>query len=778
MQVPRVRVVTRARASAPLPGQPVRTLTMTIPPPPTPNADETRSTPRLSTAQTLSVVTTAVVLAVLAIAVIAVWITLTRSAIETAQQRLTGSVKQLASVAATNIRQSRPRYLASAHDPAVVAALRDSNPPPASLKAVTAVLQRLATPADSGMPIELWSIRGKRLAFVGNDIPTGTTLDVHPESQSSLAVRPGLDSIRLVDSLQLGMIYREGRRASLWLVAPIIVNGRPLGFIAQQRRIAANPQAEQTIRELSGTSTGGYYRNIDGTGWTTIGGAPAQAPDTALDNVSVHTRSGGRMIDAEAVVPGTPLVIVMEVPRDVIVARPNSVVRGLVAIALVLTIIGAVVAWIAGQRIARPLGRLSRAAESVARGDYSTRVPVAGNQEVFRLSSSFNRMAAEVGDARSMLVNREAELRTLANTIPQLAWMADAAGQLIWFNERWYDCTGAGKDEPHATMWAAAHDPAVLPEVLRRWRTCVESGETFEMEVRLRGRDGNFRWFLTRVAPVHDRDGQVSRWFGTSTDIQSLWDAREAANTANRAKSEFLAAMSHELRTPLNAIGGYTELMEMGVRGPVSAEQRRDLARIRASQQHLLSLIGAVLDLNRIERGRVVYEVLPIAVDPFLHGLEALVLPQAEAKHQRLAYEPGPADLVVCADREKLRQILLNLLSNAIRHSPDGTSITLEAQRVENDRVAIDVRDTGPGIPLERQEAIFEPFVQLDRSLTRTMEGVGLGLAISRDLARGMSGELTVASEPGKGARFRLTLPAAPLDADAIMATTSEMPIR
>jgi len=236
--------------------------------------------------------------------------------------------------------------------------------------------------------------------------------------------------------------------------------------------------------------------------------------------------------------------------------------------------------------------------------------------------------------------------------------------------------------------------------------------------------------------------------------------------------------MSHELRTPLNAIGGYAELMEMGVRGPVSTEQRRDLARIRASQQHLLSLIGAVLDLNRIERGRVAYEVVPIAVDPFLHGLEALVLPQAEAKHQRLAYEPAPADLVVCADREKLRQILLNLLSNALRHSPDGTSISLAAQRIQSDRVAIDVSDTGPGIPVERQEAIFEPFVQLDRSLTKTMEGVGLGLAISRDLARGMGGELTVASEPGKGARFRLVLPAGSMDANTIMSTTSEMPVR
>jgi signal transduction histidine kinase len=318
-------------------------------------------------------------------------------------------------------------------------------------------------------------------------------------------------------------------------------------------------------------------------------------------------------------------------------------------------------------------------------------------------------------------------------------------------------------------------DPEQLPDVARAWKASVRSGQTFEMELRLRGRDGSHRWFLTRIAPVRGRDGAVTRWFGTSTDIQTLREAREAAEAGNRAKSDFLAAMSHELRTPLNAIGGYAELIDMGLRGPVSEEQRRDLARIRASQAHLLGLIGGLLDLSRIENGHVHYDIQSIGVAPMLSDIEVLVLPQAAAKKQLLTRDPHGPDLAVYADREKLRQVLLNLLSNAVRHSPVGASITVVAERGEKEQVVIKVCDTGPGIPPERHQAIFEPFVQLDRSLTRSTEGVGLGLAISRDLARGMGGDITVVSAPGEGACFVLTLPAATMDSHTQLARSAEM---
>jgi PAS domain S-box-containing protein len=554
---------------------------------------------------------------------------------------------------------------------------------------------------------------------------------------------------------------------------PIIVDSNVLGFILQARRVARNPQTEQTIRELSGNSATGFYHNIDGSTWTTFGGEPVEAP-VAADSNQTRTRQGvGRVMYAEARIPGTPLVMAMESPRAVVVARPHAVVRRLAAYGIALTILGAIIALVFGQRVMRPLTDLTTAAEDVAGGDYSRRVDDRGTLDVSRLAGAFNFMATQVGEARRTLETREAELRTLANTMPQIAWTADAEGRVQWFNNRWYEFTGESPRADQSAMWWHTAADADVDRISRAWRAAVDRGASFELELRLRSAQGELRWFLTRAAPLHDGDGGATRWFGTSTDIQTLKEAREAAEAASRAKTDFLAAMSHELRTPLNAIGGYTELLEMGLRGPISDTQRRDLERIRTNQQHLLGLIGSVLDLNRIESGRVTFEQIPIAVDAVLAGLEALVAPQADAKQQRLTLCAAETGLVVVADREKLRQVMLNLLSNAIRHSPPGSTITISAER-RDALVEISVADNGPGIPEAHHEAIFEPFVQVGRSLKNPTEGVGLGLAISRDLARGMGGDLTVRSVAGEGATFTLVLPAGVLDETTDLRFTAE----
>jgi signal transduction histidine kinase len=235
--------------------------------------------------------------------------------------------------------------------------------------------------------------------------------------------------------------------------------------------------------------------------------------------------------------------------------------------------------------------------------------------------------------------------------------------------------------------------------------------------------------------------------------------AQRDAERANRARADFLAVMSHELRTPLNAIGGYTELLQLELRGPLTEAQHDDLARIQRSQRHLLGLVNEVLNYAKLEAGRVRYDLVDVPVYGAIREAEGLVAPQAQAKGLTLTTGECPPTLAVRADAEKLRQVLVNLLSNAVKFTERGGARIVVECAPDTPVVAVHVRDTGIGIPADKLESIFEPFVQVRAGLTRPAEGTGLGLAISRDLARGMGGDLTAESTPGVGSTFTLTLP-------------------
>ena len=234
-------------------------------------------------------------------------------------------------------------------------------------------------------------------------------------------------------------------------------------------------------------------------------------------------------------------------------------------------------------------------------------------------------------------------------------------------------------------------------------------------------------------------------------------EARAEADAANQVKTQFLATMSHELRTPLNAIGGYAELIEMGIHGPVTAAQREALMRIQRSQRHLLGLVNNVLNLVKLDTDHVRYDVADVPVEQALQFVAETTGPQLQAKHLR--YEQSPcAGVTVRADPAKLRQILINLLSNAIKFTDDGGTVRVHCTH-EGTHVRIEVHDSGCGIPADQLDVIFDPFVQVDRRLNRPIEGTGLGLAISRELAQAMEGQLTARSVVGEGSTFTLRLP-------------------
>ena len=279
-------------------------------------------------------------------------------------------------------------------------------------------------------------------------------------------------------------------------------------------------------------------------------------------------------------------------------------------------------------------------------------------------------------------------------------------------------------------------------------------------------KDGTRFWANVVITALHDSDGTLVGFAKVTRDLserraaeqRALDAARRVAQAeeANRAKSEFLASMSHELRTPLNAIGGYTDLLLAGVSGTLQPIQADYLERIRRSQQHLLALINDILNFSRIEAGRLDYDMRSVSMNAVIQNVLIMVEPQAQQRDLELRRAPGE-DVCVYADQSKVEQVLLNLLSNAIKFTEAGGRITVETFSGEQIG-GVRVTDTGIGIPAEKLASVFEPFVQVGRSLTSAQEGTGLGLAISRDLARAMGGDLTARSEPDVGSAFELTL--------------------
>ncbi len=385
----------------------------------------------------------------------------------------------------------------------------------------------------------------------------------------------------------------------------------------------------------------------------------------------------------------------------------------------------------------------------------------------------FASLAAENEERRTVeagLRRSDARFRAAIAAVQGVLWTNSADGRMEGEQEGWAALTGQSRAEYEGFGWGSAVHPDDLDPTVAAWAEAVAERKTFVFEHRVRRHDGRYRNFAIRAVPVRDEaTGALREWVGVHTDITEQREAearleasREAAEAANRAKSQFIANMSHELRTPLSAVIGYSEMLAEEIEDVGQTHLLADVTKIESSARHLLGLINDVLDLSKIEAGRMTVEAVDFDVASMVADVASTAEPLAAKKRNRLVIDL-PADLgAMHTDETKLRQCLLNLVGNAAKFTEDGT-VTLRAARVRDgadDWLCFTVEDTGIGMTPEQLARLFGRFVQADESTTRQFGGTGLGLSITRAFCRKLGGDVTVDSRPGAGSTFTISLPA------------------
>ncbi len=369
--------------------------------------------------------------------------------------------------------------------------------------------------------------------------------------------------------------------------------------------------------------------------------------------------------------------------------------------------------------------------------------------------------------AESALKDSVERFETLANNIVQFAWMADAQGSIFWYNDRWYDYTGTTLEQMQGWGWTAVHHPDHVDRVVAKIQRSWETGQDWEDTFPLRGRDGRYRWFLSRAIAIRDQHGRILRWFGTNTDVTEIRDLQEelrqvavSLSEANRRKNEFLALLAHELRNPLAPIRSAIELLRLiGNSDEQTLTTTLDIMGRQVNQ--MVSLIDDLLDVNRISRGTIELRRQNLDVATVVQqALDATRAQMNERGHRVSALLPEES-LEVHADPTRLAQIIGNLLNNACKFTPVGGAIAVHVE-AESRQAVIRVADNGIGLTAEETQRIFELFSQADRSRSQSQGGLGIGLSLVRSLVELHGGSISVTSAgPGAGAEFIVRLPLA-----------------
>ena len=368
------------------------------------------------------------------------------------------------------------------------------------------------------------------------------------------------------------------------------------------------------------------------------------------------------------------------------------------------------------------------------------------------------RRTDELSRANERLRQTEERFRLLADTIPQLAWMAKPDGWIFWYNRRWYDFTGKTPEEMEGWGWQSVHDPKELPRIMEGWKKALEKEESWEDTFPLRRHDGEFRWHLSRAMPFRDSDGRVMLWFGTNTDITDLVRAEEAARSANRAKDQFIAALSHELRTPLTPVLAVVSYLAKQT-SSLPRELRSEIEMIQRNVELEARLIDDLLDVTRISNGKL--ELALEVTDAHLTISDAFEICAQDIRSKKLDVEMNLAasEHRVLADPVRLHQVFWNIINNAVKFTPAGGKVAIRSRNDAGGDFVLEVEDTGIGFEPEALKHIFDAFEQGDRSITREFGGLGLGLTITKSLVEAHHGRLEAHSGGrNAGATFTLTL--------------------
>ena len=628
-------------------------------------------------------------------------------------------------------------------------------------------LRSIMSTSSQHQTLELWTAAGERV--MARVFPsTGGTVPLSDTKPAGSGVLP----FAIVDGVAVLEVVVAVRNAG---------TTEPIGYLLS-RRMAFNPSTPQPLGRLVGDGGRVLMGNQSGPVWTDLSKVIDAPPlDASTPGIRRYVdRDGVTHVASVAHVTGTPFAIVVEFPEPLFLAPAWTLLEQLTFVGAIFILLAIGVVWHLSGRITRPLDTLADALRHATAGDFSKRVTAHTRGEVGRLGAAFNLMAAEI---ESGLRNLNAQASELKEKDQRKADMmnagldgiitTDVAGRIMEWNpaaEQIFGYTdgaiagaeiGALLGMPSVGDYPDLADYAARGGILtlgmrQQWTARRSDGSSFPAEASIVAiRSGGLAGFAAFVRDLTDQKAaEAALVRGIALEEENL-----RVQEASRLKSEFLANMSHELRTPLNAIIGFAELLHDGQVTPDMPEFKDFMHDILKSGQHLLQLINDVLDLSKVEAGRLEFHPEETSLDRLLAESIGILRPLASQKNLAITHEIDPAVNRVFVDRSRLKQVLYNYLSNAIKFTPENGRVSVRVTAEDDRHFRVDVTDTGVGIAAADLPRLFIEFNQLEAGAAKKHQGTGLGLALTRRLVEAQGGRVAVTSTPGAGSTFSAILP-------------------